>query len=233
VSRTILARVAPGHRGAPGEPAGSGGAPRPPEHTVELPYPPAEAMRAVVSAAEDWGAELEPGAGPGVRGGPDRAGGPSGAGGSGSAGGPGGASGPGGSWGRGATGGQLRLPVAAGLRRGWVSGPLAIEESAQGSRVTFTPVAQDYYLETSAVAVLVMAGAGALLSVAWPLFPGLLPTAPFGMVLAVAGWMLIVSRLRARGPAEFLATVAHRPGGPGGPPADGVEGNSGAPGGGI
>jgi hypothetical protein len=171
---------------------------------VELSCPPAEAMRAVVSAAEDWGAELEP---HGVAGGP--AAGPSGFGGPGTPNGP---------------GGRLRLPVVAGLRRGWITGPLAVEAAGQGSRVTFRPATQDYYLETSSVAVLAMAGAGALLTVAWPLFPGLLPGAPFGAVLAVAGWLLIVSRLRARGPAEFLASVA---GYPGGRPQDDGAGNFG------
>ena len=158
---------------------------------MELPCPPAEAMRAVVSAAEEWGAVLEPSGGPG----------------------------------------GLRLPVVAGLRRGWITGPLAVEAAGQGSRVTFRPAAQDYHLEASAVAVLVMAAAGALLTVAWPLFPGLLPGAPFGAVLAVAGWLLIASRLRAEGPAEFLASVAASyPGGPA--HADG-SGNSGTPGSGI
>jgi hypothetical protein len=204
--------VAPGPPGPSGPP---GAIPPPAEHAVELPCPPADAMRAVVSAAEEWGAELEPRPG---------------------AGGPGGPGGPG------AGGGHLRLPVVAGLRRGWITGPLAVETAAQGSRVTFRPAAQDYTLETSAVAVLVMAGAGALLTVAWPLFPGLLPGAPFGAVLAVAGWLLVASRLRAKGPAEFLASVASYPGGPahgdGYGPDDGKgdpgdRGNAGTPGRGI
>jgi hypothetical protein len=198
---------APGGAAGPGNP---GGQRSPAEHAVELPCPPAEAMRAVVSAAEDWGAELEP---QGVAGGPPAA--PAGFGG------PGGPSGP---------GGCLRLPVVAGLRRGWITGPLAVEAAGQGSRVTFRPATQDYYLETSAVAVLLMAGAGALLTVAWPLFPGLLPGAPFGAVLAVAGWLLIASRPRARGPAEFLASVARHPAGP---RQDDGTGNSATPGGGI
>src|SRR5260370_663910 len=60
-------------------------------------------------------------------------------------------------------GGQLRLPVVAGLRRGLLSGPVVVEAAGQGARVVFRPAAQDYWLETSAIAVLVMAGAGALL----------------------------------------------------------------------
>jgi hypothetical protein len=110
--------------------------------------------------------------------------------------------------GPGGTGGRLRLPVVAGLRRGWITGQLAVEAAGHGSRVIFRPAAEDYYLETRAVAVLAMSGAGALLAVAWPLFPGLMPGAPFGVVLAVSGWLLIVRRLRAEGPAEFLASIA-------------------------
>jgi hypothetical protein len=110
--------------------------------------------------------------------------------------------------GPGSAGGELRLPVVAGLRRGLLSGPVAVAPAGSGSRLVFRPVAQDYYLETSAVALLSMAAAGALLTVAWPLFPRLLPVAPLGLLLAVGGWFLVLSRLRGRGPEEFMASVA-------------------------
>jgi hypothetical protein len=147
-------------------------------HVVELPYPPGEALRAVLAAAGDWGAEIEP-------------------------------LGAGNAAGNAAAGqaGRLSLPVVAGLRRGVLSGPLAIEANGGGSRVVFRPETQDYYLETSAIAVLVMAAAGALLTVVWPLVPKLLPAAPFGAVLALSGWFLVLTRLRAKGPAEFLQSV--------------------------
>jgi hypothetical protein len=148
------------------------------EHAIDLPDAPAAALRAVGAAAEEWGAEFEP------RGG-----------------GAGAAAG-------GGEGGHLSLPVVAGLRRGLLSGPLAVEPAGEGSRVVFRPVAQDYYLETSAIFVLVMAGAGAVLTVVWPLFPRLLPVAALGAVLALSGWFLVISRLRGKGPAEFLASVA-------------------------
>jgi hypothetical protein len=110
--------------------------------------------------------------------------------------------------GTGGSGGELRLPVVAGLRRGLLSGPVAVTPAGPGSRLVFRPMAQDYYLETSAVALLSVAAAGALLTVAWPLFPQLLPVAPLGAVLAVGGWFLVLSRLRGQGPEEFLASVA-------------------------
>jgi hypothetical protein len=108
----------------------------------------------------------------------------------------------------GGEGGQLHLPVVAGLRRGLLSGPVAVEAAGQGSRVVFRPATQDYYLETSVIALLVVAAAGALLTVVWPLFPQLLPGAPLGVVLAIGGWMLLAPRLRGKGPEEFLASVA-------------------------
>ena len=122
--------------------------------------------------------------------------------------------------GPGSPGGELHLPVVAGLRRGLLSGPVAVTPAAtgRGSRLVFRPVAQDYYLETTAVALLSIAAAGALLTVAWPLFPQLLPVAPLGAVLAVGGWFLVLSRLRGKGPEEFLASVAAHAGAESGAP---------------
>jgi len=158
--------------------------PPPAEHAIDLPQAPAAALRALGTAAEEWGADFAPAAA-------------SAAGAAGSAGG---------------AGGELRLPVVAGLRRGLLSGPVAVAPAGHGSRVVFRPAAQDYYLETSAVAMQLLAAAGALLSVAWPLFPRLLPVAPLGAVLAVGGWFLVLSRLRGKGPEEFLASVARHAG---------------------
>ncbi|HXO26281.1 MAG TPA: hypothetical protein VOA80_02985 [Thermoanaerobaculia bacterium] len=121
----------------------------------------------------------------------------------------------------GGPGGELRLPVVAGLRRGLLSGPVAVKPAGRGSRLVFRPVAQDYYLETTAIALLSIAAAGALLTVAWPLFPRLLPVAPLGAVLAVGGWFLVLSRLRGQGPEEFLASVAGHAGAETGAPGSG------------
>ncbi|HYL06841.1 MAG TPA: hypothetical protein VE075_12420, partial [Thermoanaerobaculia bacterium] len=93
----------------------------PGEHAVVVPHAPRAALRAVGSAASEWGAEFEPGG----------------------------------------EGGQLHLPVVAGLRRGLLSGPVVVEAAGEGSRVAFRPATQDYYLETSVIGLLVMAGAGA------------------------------------------------------------------------
>jgi hypothetical protein len=153
--------------------------PSPVEHAIDLPHAPAAALRALGAAAAEWGADFAPDAAA-ATGGP------------------------------GSSGGELRLPVVAGLRRGLLSGPVAVTPApaGRGSRLVFRPVAQDYYLETTAIALLSVAAAGALLTVAWPLFPQLLPVAPLGAVLAVGGWFLVLSRLRGQGPEEFLASVA-------------------------
>jgi hypothetical protein len=106
-------------------------------------------------------------------------------------------------------GGRLRLPVVAGIRRGVVAGLLAVERGpAGGARLRFTPEESIYYVHTPSVAVLLISALGGLLALAWLLYPRLLPVAPFGAVLALGGWFLVVSRLRNSGPEEFLDAVA-------------------------
>lgn len=103
---------------------------------------------------------------------------------------------------------HLHLPVVAGIRRGLVTGTVEVQPAEGGSRVVFRPEKSVYYVQTSAVVILLLAAAGAVLTFAWPFFPKLLVVAPFGAVLALGGWFLVVSRLRSSGPDEFLAAVA-------------------------
>lgn len=110
---------------------------------------------------------------------------------------------------------RLHLPVLAGLRRGLMSGPVEIRPAEGGSRLTFRPETSVYYVQTQPVVVLVLAVAGGLLTVLWPFFPKLLEIAPFGAVVALGGWFLVISRLRTSGPDELLEAVAaheERPG---------------------
>jgi hypothetical protein len=103
----------------------------------------------------------------------------------------------------------LHLPVVHGLRRGRVSGPVRVDPlPEEGARIVFSPVESDLYTQTSSVLVLLMAIAGALLTLLWPFFPRLLPVSPFGAILALGGWFLVLSRLRTSGPDEFLVMVA-------------------------
>jgi hypothetical protein len=105
---------------------------------------------------------------------------------------------------------RLYLPVVHGLRRGVVSGPVRIEvtgEGGEGARVIFRLERADLYVQTASVMILLVSVVGAVLTVLWPFFPKLLPIAPFGVVLALGGWFLVLSRLRTSGPAEFLHMV--------------------------
>ncbi len=105
-------------------------------------------------------------------------------------------------------GGKLHLPVVAGIRRGLVTGVVEIRDATDGSRVIFLPESSVYYVQTASVMVLLLAAAGGLLTLLWPFYPKLIAVAPFGAILALGGWFLVVSRLRTSGPDEFLAAVA-------------------------
>jgi hypothetical protein len=113
-----------------------------------------------------------------------------------------------GDWGAEFTENQLHLPVVSGIRRGLVTGVVEVQPAGEGSRVVFRPEETFYYVQTSAVVILLLAAAGGVLTLIWPFFPKLLPVAPFGALLALGGWFLVISRLRTSGPDEFLAAVA-------------------------
>jgi hypothetical protein len=108
----------------------------------------------------------------------------------------------------GGTGGKLHLPVLAGLRKGLVSGEVELWPKGEGSRLVFRPEQAVYFVQTSAVMVLLLATAGGILTILWPFFPNLLAVAPFGAVIALGGWFLVITRLRTSGPDEFLEAVA-------------------------
>jgi len=103
---------------------------------------------------------------------------------------------------------KLHLPVLAGLRRGLISGEVDILPTQAGSRLVFRPETAIYHVQTQAVMILLLATAGGLLTLVWPFVPKLLSVAPFGALIALGGWFLVVSRLRTSGPDEFLAAVA-------------------------
>jgi len=106
------------------------------------------------------------------------------------------------------SGGQLRLPVVAGIHRGLVTGAVEVGPAQGGSRVVFRPEGSVYRVQIPAVMILLLAVAGSLLTLAWPFFPRLMTVAPFGAILALGGWFMVVSRLRTSGPDEFLDAVA-------------------------
>ena len=103
---------------------------------------------------------------------------------------------------------QDRVEVLAGLRRGLISGEVDSLPTPEGSRLVFRPETAVYHVQTQAVMILLLATAGGLLTLVWPFVPKLLSVAPFGALIALGGWFLVVSRLRTSGPDEFLAAVA-------------------------
>ena len=108
--------------------------------------------------------------------------------------------------------GRLKLPVSAGLRRGWVSGTLRVEPLGEDLRLRFEEQESDYRLLWPAVGFLLLSSVGGLFSMVWPFFaharPELLAAAPLAFFLALGGWFLVISRLRNSGPEEFLEEVA-------------------------
>jgi hypothetical protein len=101
----------------------------------------------------------------------------------------------------------LHLPVVHGLKRGLVSGPVRVEAAGEGTHVVFQPEESRLYVQSASVFILAVAILGALVTVLWPFFPRLLPVSPFGAILALGGWFLVLSRLRTSGPDEFLVMV--------------------------
>ncbi len=107
--------------------------------------------------------------------------------------------------------GALLLPLAAGVRSGMARCRLEVSAAAGGSRLTLTVLERQYRLRRDAVVVLGVSAIGAVFTVIWPIFPKLLPLAPFGAVLALLGWFLVVSRLVTNSPEQFLEAVAQEP----------------------
>jgi hypothetical protein len=102
---------------------------------------------------------------------------------------------------------RILLPILAGLRRGVVRGTVAVEPAGTGSRVVLREDERLDSVHAPSLMVLLLAVLGAALVVLWPFYPQLLPVAPFGALMALGGWFLVISRLRSSGPEEFLKTV--------------------------
>jgi hypothetical protein len=106
-------------------------------------------------------------------------------------------------------GGRLRLPVVHGLRRGTESGLLRLRrESAELTRIEWTLEQSELEVQRPAVAILVFAAVPLVGTLVWPFWPGLLPLVPFAAISGLIAWWLVISRLRHRGPEEFLSDVA-------------------------
>ena len=104
-----------------------------------------------------------------------------------------------GTWHRHGGGGQLTLPVAAGIRHGVLHGEV-VERA-------------EYQTNAGAVLILALGALGVLAMLAWPLLPGTSPNlAGSGFIMILLAWLVVGSRLRHRGAADFLASLGPRPG---------------------
>jgi len=105
--------------------------------------------------------------------------------------------------------GVLRLPVSHGLRQSLLEGPLTVEADpwGSGSTLRFRVEATRTKVNWTASLLLLIGAAGGVVTMLWPFFPGLLPLAPAGIVLAIAAWLLVVSRLRTTEIEDFFDLV--------------------------
>ncbi len=103
--------------------------------------------------------------------------------------------------------GEVTLPVAAGMYQGWVRCRSKVTAGEGETHVELTVVAKAYRLRGRAAVVLAIALAGALVAIAWPFYPALLPLAPLGVGLVIAAWFLVIARLATSSPADYLAEI--------------------------
>lgn len=107
--------------------------------------------------------------------------------------------------------GRLGLPLLAGVRRGWVAGPIeavALGADEASTRLVYTVDAESIEIDRATVGVLTISGAFGLLTMIAPFFEVLWPLLPVSIVIALAAWFFVVARLRNSGPEEFLERLA-------------------------
>ena len=118
-----------------------------------------------------------------------------------------------GAWHGHGSGGQLTLPVAAGVRSGLVHGAVSVRSTGEGVHVLFHIERSDYSTNAAAVGILALGALGVLAMLAWPLLPGTSPNlAGSGFILILMAWLVVGRRLRHRSAADFLASLGPRPG---------------------
>ena len=116
----------------------------------------------------------------------------------------------GGQWKDEASGGELWIPASAGLRRGFWHGVIDIEAlpaDAGGCRLRVEQKDQQMRVNRGAAMILLFGAAGGVVAMLWPFFPVLIQLGPFGLVLAIAAWLLVSSRIRNSGLEEFFEAV--------------------------
>ena len=105
-------------------------------------------------------------------------------------------------------GGEIKLPVTAGLRRGVIAGRITLERHNGASRATLDVNGSEWTINRTAVGILLSGALGGLVLILLPFFPKLLQLMPIAVMLSLAAWFLVVSRLRSSGAEEFLDDLA-------------------------
>ncbi|MEE2775788.1 MAG: hypothetical protein VYE73_03375 [Acidobacteriota bacterium] len=124
----------------------------------------------------------------------------------------------GGEWQRLGTGGQLILPVSAGIRHGHIAGQLSTKKRSGQVELELFPERTYYRVHLPSLMVLLFGAIGGLFIVVVPFFPALFPLVPAGILLSIAAWFLVVARLKTRGVSEFFELVRDLVETPPGPP---------------
>lgn len=103
--------------------------------------------------------------------------------------------------------GRLELPVMAGLRYGRIAAEVEALARHDGAKVRLRVVESQYELDRGSTFALAIAAVAAVASLALPFFPHYWPLLPPALMIAVAGWLFIVARLKTSGPEDFLAEL--------------------------
>lgn len=108
--------------------------------------------------------------------------------------------------------GRLHLPVSAGLRHGELAGHLVATGDDGGCDLRLDVEHSHYQVHRPALMLLLTAGLGAVILLLAPIlmifWPQFLNAVPLGIILALGGWFLVVSRLRTFQADDFLKLIA-------------------------
>lgn len=103
--------------------------------------------------------------------------------------------------------GRLELPVLAGLRYGRVVAEVEALARRDGAKVRLRVVESHYELDRGSTFALAVSAVAAVATLALPFFPHYWPLLPPALIIAVAGWLFIVARLKTSGLEDFLGEL--------------------------
>jgi len=113
----------------------------------------------------------------------------------------------GGTWEPGGRGGEIELPVAAGVRRGRVAGELRATPEGGGTRLRFNVENSNYRLQGREIVVLLVGAISGLFLMVAPFVVPLWSLIPMAGLLLLLAWFLVVARLQNHSPPDFLLEV--------------------------